>query len=105
MVRGDLIPPGAPGTSPPRLLSRPEPQYPDRARRRQAESEVLMLVLVDENGQVVRAIVKQTDDPGLGFNEAARLAAMRARFSPATRDGLAGKMWTELPFSFRLHPG
>ncbi len=105
MARGDLIPPGALGTSPPRLLSRPEPQYPDRARRRQAESDVLMLVLVDENGQVVRAIVKQTDDPGLGFNEAARLAALRARFSPATRDGLAGKMWTELPFSFRLHSG
>ncbi|MBV8202360.1 MAG: TonB family protein, partial [Acidobacteria bacterium] len=60
------------------------------------------LVLVDENGRVVRAIVQRTDDPGLGFNEAARQAALRAVFDPASRDGLAGKMWTELPFSFRI---
>jgi TonB family protein len=105
MTRGDLIPPGAPGALPPRLLSRPEPQYPDRARRRQVESDVLMLVLVDENGHVIRAIVKQTDDPGVGFNDAARRAALRATFQPASRDGLPGKMWTELPFSFRLHQG
>jgi TonB family protein len=106
MVRGDVIPPGAPRSTPPRLLSRPEPQYPDRARRRQVESDVLLLVLVDENGRVVRAIVKRTDDFNkLGFNEAARRAALRATFNPASRDGLPGKMWTELPFSFRLHPG
>jgi len=105
MVRGDLIPPGAPGASPPRLVSRPEPVYPDRARRRQVESDVLLLVLVDENGHVIRTIVKRTDDPGVGFNEAARRAALRATFNPAIRDGLPGKMWTELPFSFRLHEG
>jgi TonB family protein len=106
MVRGDVIPPGAPRSTPPRLLSRPEPQYPDRARRRQVESDVLLLVLVDENGRVVRAIVKRTDDVNkLGFNEAARRAAFRTTFNPASRDGLPGKMWTELPFSFRLHPG
>ncbi|HXO43367.1 MAG TPA: TonB family protein [Thermoanaerobaculia bacterium] len=105
MVRGDLIPPGAPGASPPRLVSRPEPAYPDRARRRQVESDVLLLVLVDENGHVIRTIVKRTDDPGVGFNDAARRAALRATFNPASRDGLPGKMWTELPFSFRLHQG
>ncbi|MBV8199734.1 MAG: serine/threonine protein kinase, partial [Acidobacteria bacterium] len=31
MVRGDLIPPGAPHAAPPRLVSRPEPRYPDPA--------------------------------------------------------------------------
>jgi eukaryotic-like serine/threonine-protein kinase len=101
MVRGDLIAPGSAGAVPPRLLSRPAPLYPDRARRRKAEADVLMLVLVDEGGRVLRAIVKRTDDDKLGFNEAARQAALRATFAPATRDGLPGKMWTELPFSFR----
>lgn len=106
MVRGDLIPPGAPGASPPRLVSRPEPVYPDRARRRQVESDVLLLVLVDENGHVIRTLVKRTDDSGkVGFNEAAQRAALRATFNPASRDGIPGKMWTELPFSFRLHQG
>jgi TonB family protein len=100
MSRGDLIRPRGPGVVPPRLLSRPEPDYPDRARRRRAEAHVLLLVLVDENGRVLRAIVKQTDDPDLGFNQAARRAALQALFAPATRDGIAGKMWTELPFDF-----
>ncbi len=104
MARGDLIEPGAPGAVPPRLVSRPEPTYPDRARRRQVEAEVLILVLVDETGHVIQTIVKKTDDPGsLGFNVAARQAAMQAQFNPATRDGIPGKMWTELPFTFRLH--
>jgi len=61
-----------------------------------------MLVLVDETGRVVRTIVKRTDDANLGFNEAARQAALRATFQPPTRDGIPGKMWTELPFSFRF---
>lgn len=103
MATGDLIAPGAPGAVPPRLINRPAPKYPDRARRRQVEADVLMLVLVDESGQVVQAIVKRTDDHGLGFNEAARRAALAATFEPARRNGLPGKMWTELPFSFRLH--
>ena len=37
-----------------------------------------------------------------GFHQAARAAALGARYEPATRDGVAGKMWTELPFEFRL---
>jgi TonB family protein len=102
MVRGDLIVPGTAGATPPHLMSRPEPKYPDRARRRQAEADVLILVLVDETGHVTQTIVKQTDDTGLGFNEAARRAALLAVFNPAMRDGVAGKMWTELPFTFRL---
>jgi serine/threonine-protein kinase len=103
MVRGDLILPGSSGVVPPRLISRPEPAYPDRARRRRAEADVMLLVLVDETGHVVRAIVKRTDDTKLGFNEAASRAALHATFTPATRDGIPGKMWTELPFSFRFN--
>ena len=37
---------------------------------------------------------------GRGFDEVAMAAAKQVRFQPATRDGLAGKMWTELYFEF-----
>lgn len=58
-----------------------------------------MRVLVDENGQVLHAVVPRRDL--FGFHDAARQAALQARYEPATRDGVAGKMWAELPFAFR----
>ncbi|HVT57415.1 MAG TPA: TonB family protein [Thermoanaerobaculia bacterium] len=102
MVRGKMIPAGA-GT-PPQLLSRPEPDYPEKARRRRQEARVVVAVLVDETGHVIRALVKPAGVPlGLGFAEAAEKAARQAVFRPPTRDGIAGKMWTELPYHFTLH--
>lgn len=62
----------------------------------------MVAVYVDERGAVVEATVAQSDDPGFGFNEAAIAAARETRFRPATRDGVPGKMWTEIPYDFRL---
>jgi protein TonB len=83
-------------------IARERPDYPERARRRRVEARVVVAVLVNAEGQVERAILKQRDDSSLGFNEAAIAAAKKTRFQPATRDGVAGAMWTELPFDFRL---
>ena len=87
------------GTTP-GLLHQAAPDYPSQARRRR-EADVVA-VLVDETGQVVRALLKQRDDSGLGFNEAALTAAREPSFEPANREGQEGRMWTELPFAFRL---
>jgi TonB family protein len=103
MARGDMILPGQPGVTPPRLISRPEPEYPERARFRHVAAEVVFAVLVDESGKVVKITLAKSNDPGLGFVEAARKAAAAAHFQPATRDGIPGRMWTELPFRFTLH--
>lgn len=61
---------------------------------------MVVRLLVDENGRVQQAIAPAADR--FGFGEAAKRAALAARFEPATRDGIAGKMWTELPFDFKL---
>jgi TonB family protein len=103
MARGDMILPGQPGVTPPRLISRPEPDYPERARFRHVAAEIIFAVLVDETGKVVKLTLAKSNDPGLGFVEAARKAAAAARFQPATRDNIPGRMWTELPFRFTLH--
>ena len=99
MTPGELILPG-PGVVPPRLLEGPDPPYPRKARRRRQEARVVVRVLVDENGSVLQAIVASSDP--YGFDAAAKEAALAARFEPPTRDGIAGKMWAELPFEFRL---
>ncbi len=99
MQRGALLTPG-PGVVVPYLLERPHPEYPERARRRRKEARVVVRVLVDENGRVLQAVAPAADR--FGFGAAAKRAALKASFEPATRDGIAGKMWTELPFEFKL---
>jgi TonB family protein len=102
MQHGDPISPDSQGAIKPVLKSRPDPIYPSRARRRGRQARVVVAVLVDEEGRVLQTWVKRGDDSGLGFNEAAEAAARHAMFAAATKDGIAGKMWTELSFDFRL---
>jgi TonB family protein len=96
-----LITPG-PGVVVPELVDRPQPRYPERAQRRKKEARVVIAVLVGEEGDVVRALVKQATVQGYGFEQAALTAARQARFRPATRGGVPGRMWTEVSFDFRL---
>lgn len=100
MRRGDMITEEGPGVVPPELLQRPQPAYPPRARRRGIEQQVVVKVLVDEDGGVVQVIAPGTDTHG--FLAAARNAAREARFEPARRDGVEGRMWVNLNFDFTL---
>ena len=90
------------GVQAPRLIDHPPPVYPRSARRRKQEGRVVVAVLVDETGSVLQALVQRSQPSGLGFEEAALVAAKAARFEPARRAGVSGKMWTELPFEFTL---
>jgi TonB family protein len=64
------------------------------------EATVTVRVLVDESGRVVEAEVPEK--AGLGFDEAAIEAARGTGYAPATKNGVAGKMWTELKIVFTL---
>lgn len=85
---------------PPQLVRSPNPRYPEIARRMNREATVLLRVLVDERGRVVKAerIGKKV---GSGFDEAALEAARQARFQPGTEDGEPQAMWTTLRIEFR----
>ena len=96
-----LLTPGE-GVVEPVATRRQRPEYPTRAQRREKEAEVIVAVLVDERGEVARALLKESTLPGFGFEEAALVAARGSTFQPASRDGLPGRMWTEMRFEFRL---
>lgn len=80
-----------------RIEDKPEPQYPSEARAAGISGEVVLQVIVDESGQVIRAVVVG-NLPLLA--EAAVEAAYRARFSPAERAGKAVKVTGIITYQF-----
>jgi TonB family protein len=100
MKPGDLIRAGQPGVQPPEIRALPSYVYPAAAKGSGRKVSVRLAVLVDENGRVIDARVREGDKPGLGFDEAALEAARKARYFPATRGDVPGKMWTDLRIDF-----
>ncbi|MGD2113477.1 MAG: TonB family protein [Acidobacteriota bacterium] len=98
---GELVEPG-PGVIPPQLVTFAKPEYPPVARRLRVEGTVVVSVLVDENGDVIESRLDQRVRQKVGINEAAQEAARRAKYRPATKDGVRVKMWTTLKIPFRL---
>ena len=98
---GDLVEPG-PGVSPPQLVNFSKPAYPPLARTMRVEGDVVVSVLVDENGQVQDARVTEPIRQKVGINEAALSAARSAHYKPATKEGVRVRMWTRLRIPFKL---
>lgn len=75
--------------------------YPRPARQLRREATVDLVLTVEADGRVSAA---EPVGPrvGLGFEEAAQQAALRARFTPGTRDGVAQRMQTRLTVRFEL---
>mgnify|MGYP000503876593 CR=1 FL=1 len=77
------------------------PEYPSSARRKGVEGRVVLNLLIDEDGNVAKAKVVESQPPGV-FDEAALAAARSWRFSPARYQGQAVKTWARQPVPFRL---
>ncbi len=98
--------PAAPADASPAIV-RPSPissvnaRYPAAAVRLRREAVVLVQVLVDADGRARRAEVVGKR-AGLGFDEAASTAALRAVYRPGTRDGEAVEMPTLVKVEFKL---
>jgi len=93
LKRGDLVGPG-PGVVEPEMVSKPKVDYPAIARQQGvAGGRVVVLVLVDEDGKVAETRLQQGVASRSGINEAVIAAVKKATFRPATKNGIAVKMW------------
>lgn len=101
MQLGAPIAGSEPGVVKPVLLEKAPAEYPPLARRKRVGGQVVVAVYVDENGNVTNAVVSKGNRSIPAFNKAAVEAARQCRFQPATRDGIAGKMWTEITYDFK----
>jgi protein TonB len=83
-----------------KIVSKPVPPYPPLARATHAQGTVTVQILVDEQGRVINATA--TSGPPL-LREAARQAAMQARFTPTQLNGEPVKVSGVITYNFVLN--
>ncbi len=86
--------------APPRAIFKPDPVYPEAARRVRIQGPVILELLLDESGAVAEVTVILGRP--LGLTEAAVDAARRWRFEPSTLGGRPVKVIYRLTVHFTL---
>jgi TonB family protein len=82
------------------IVSKPSPQYTSEARQLKIEGNVILRVTFTAGGQVV--VQSLVHGLGHGLDEEARRVAQQIRFHPATRNGQAVDMTTNITITFQL---
>jgi protein TonB len=75
-------------------------EYPEVAKRAGLEGKVIVSALIDKDGHVIKVEVDKSDYPV--FEEAAKKAMMKAKFTPARQNGEPVKLWYTVPIVFKL---
>ena len=88
------------GVTPPRVLSKREPQYNEAARTQRVMGTVVLYVEVDQSGNPANI---QTIEPlGFGLDEMAIEAVRTWRFSPGMKEGRPVRVAATIEVNFRL---
>ena len=84
-----------------RVISKPEPNYTEDARKNQTQGTVVLRAIFTSGGQVtgIRAVSGLPN----GLTERAIAAARNIKFVPATKDGRPVSMHIQLEYSFNLY--
>ena len=91
---------GTPTSTNLEVLSKPPIQYTAEARQLKVQGDVILRVTFTAAGQVV--VQSVVHGLGHGLDEEARRVAQQIRFRPATRNGRAVDMTTNIIISFQL---
>lgn len=78
------------------------PDYPPRAAERNIVGKVVLLLLIDEKGDVRDASIVSAEPEGWGFEESALAAFQGQKFKPAVKNGHAVKSRFLLSVTFEL---
>jgi TonB family protein len=84
-----------------RVLSKPEPQYTEEARKNQITGTVILRAVFTSGGQVTN--ISARSGLPFGLTERAIAAARQIRFVPATKDGHPVSMYIQLEYNFNLY--
>jgi TonB family protein len=84
-----------------RILSRPEPQYTEDARKNQVSGTVVLRAVFSSSGQVTN--IRAVSGLPYGLTERAIGAARQIRFTPAMKDGRAVSQYIQIEYNFNLY--
>ncbi len=84
-----------------RLLSKPEPQYTEEARKNQVQGTVRLRVVFSSAGEVVQ--IRAVNTLPFGLTERAIAAARQIKFVPAVKSGHAVSVHMQLEYNFNLY--
>ena len=84
-----------------RLISKPEPQYTEEARRNQVTGTVMLRVVFSSSGQVEQ--IRAVSPLPFGLTERAIAAARQIKFVPAAKGGRPVSVWMQLEYNFNLY--
>jgi TonB family protein len=84
-----------------RVLSKPEPQYTEEARKNQITGTVVLRAVFTSGGQVTN--IRAVSGLPYGLTERAIAAARLIKFSPAMKDGHTVSMYIQLEYNFNLY--
>lgn len=90
------------GDRKPQIRVRIAPEYPPELKRLRFQGSVVMLVELDERGEVARAVA--TASSHADFTTAAEAAVRKWKFDPALLDGRPVPSRFEFPIAFHLEP-
>jgi TonB family protein len=84
-----------------RVLSKPEPQYTEEARRSGITGTVILRVVFSRSGEVTN--IRALQPLGGGLTEKAMAAARQIKFVPAKKNGQPVSMYMQLEYNFNLY--
>ena len=99
---GDLLPLSMVDVEP-KIIKTVEPVYPDADRRLGIKGNVILNVLISENGEVLEAVVIRGIRGSVGVEKEAINAVKKWKFLPAEKDGVKVKVWKPITIGFGLN--
>ena len=84
-----------------RLLSKPEPQYTEEARRNQISGTVMLRAVFSSGGEVIQ--IRALNTLPFGLTERAIAAARQIKFVPAMKGGHPVSVFMQLEYNFNLY--
>lgn len=84
-----------------RLLSKPEPQYTEEARKNQISGTVMLRAVFSSSGEVIQ--IRALNTLPFGLTERAIAAARLIKFVPAMKNGRPVSVFMQLEYNFNLY--
>ena len=94
---------GEPGLVLPVGIHKPQPEFPEMARKIRRPGRVILRAVVDAGGNIKDIVVLLAPDPDLGFSEAAIRAVTRWRYKPGELRGRPVSVRLTVVVDFNLY--